>query len=63
MGIAPSDIFAVLYTFKDVCKCFLVSTELAYHLLKGTSKNAIFVTPAKAGVQLNQQAGFPPSRE
>ncbi len=32
-------------------------------VLKGTSKNSYFVAPAKAGVQSNQQAGFPPSRE
>ena len=31
--------------------------------LEGTSKNSYFVAPAKAGVQSNQQAGFPPSRE
>jgi len=30
---------------------------------KGTSKNSYFVAPAKAGVQSNQQAGFPPARE
>ena len=30
-------------------------------VLQGTSKNSYFVAPAKAGVQSNQQAGFPPS--
>ena len=37
--------------------------EVSLDRLKGTSKNSYFVAPAKAGVQSNQQAGFPPSRE
>ena len=60
-GAAVGSVDVLQVTSPQGMTATVMATVMNY--VKGTSKNSYFVAPAKAGVQSNQQAGFPPSRE